>query len=548
MPVKYGFLLFCVTAACCFANGTYSIIPRPVSMQPQDGYFTLTPGTRVTADKSIHSVAGMINELLAPAMGFQLQIVKNTDRTTNVISLKLDGSLADKLGAEGYTLAVGKETIQVKAAKPAGLFYGLVTIKQLLPEAIYSDTKVRNTDWRVPCVTITDFPRFSWRGMHLDVCRHFMPKEFVRKYIDLLALHKMNVFHWHLTDDQGWRIEIKQYPKLTDIGAWRKETIIGHARGSKDAWTFDGIPHGGYYTQDEVREIVAYAKDRFVTVVPEIELPGHSQAAIAAYPQLGNYDKKLDVCTWWGYGEDVFNVEEGTITFLQNVLTEVMELFPSRYIHIGGDEVPKHHWQNSVQAQARMEELGLANEEELQSWFIKQMDTFLDRHGRRLVGWDEILEGGLAPGATVMSWRGVDGGIAAAKAGHDVVMASGTHLYFDKYQSRPEGQPLAIGGFVPLEHVYSFEPIPAALSEKEAGHVLGAQGQVWTEYILDVDHAEMMALPRLCALAEVVWTPAAQKNYDDFYTRLETHAKRLDRLDVNYFPLQKHQPRPERQP
>jgi hexosaminidase len=541
--MKCGLLLTCLSTACCFANAAYSVIPQPVSMQPQEGYFTLSPATQVIADESAHSVAMMVNELFAPAMGFQLRIVKTTDRTTNLISLKLNGTLADELGAEGYKLIVGKETIQVEAAKPAGLFYGLVTVKQLLGEAIYSSEKVRNVDWRVPCVMITDTPRFEWRGMHLDVCRHFMPTAFVKQYIDLIAMHKMNVFHWHLTDDQGWRIEIKQYPRLTDIGAWRKETIIGHARGPKP-WDFDGVPHGGYYTQEDVREVVAYAKARFVTVVPEIEMPGHSQAAIAAYPELGNYDQKLDVCTWWGWGEDVFNVDDATITFLQNVLTEVMELFPSTYIHIGGDEVPKHHWQNSERAQSRMNKLGLANEEELQSWFIKRMDTFLDTHGRRLIGWDEILEGGLAPGATVMSWRGIDGGIAAAKAGHDVVMAPGTHLYFDKYQSPPEGQPLAIGGFVPLEHVYSFEPIPAALTETEAKHVLGAQGQIWTEYILDSDHIELMALPRMCALAEVVWTPAAQKDYDDFYTRLETHAKRLDRLDVKYFPLKKHQKQP----
>ncbi len=541
--MKCGLLLTCLAAARCFANPAYSIIPQPIEMQPQEGYFTLTPATLVVADAEAKAVAAMVNELFAPATGFQLRIVETTDRTDNRIILKLDATLRPELGAEGYMLVVGKETITIKAAKEAGLFYGLVTVKQLLPPAIYSPKKVRDTVWQLPCVTITDTPRFAWRGMHLDVCRHFMPKEFVKQYIDLIAMHKMNVFHWHLTDDQGWRIEIRQYPKLTDIGAWRKETIVGHARGPKP-WPFDGIPHGGYYTQDEVREIVAYAKARFVTVVPEIEMPGHSQAAIAAYPELGNYDQKLDVCTWWGWGEDVFNVDDATITFLQNVLTEVMELFPSTYIHVGGDEVPKHHWKNNPAAQARMKKLGLTDEEQLQSWFIKQMDTFLDGHGRRLIGWDEILEGGLAPGATVMSWRGTDGGIAAAKAEHDVVMAPQTHIYLDHYQSPPEGQPLAIGGFSPLEKVYGFEPVPPVLSEKEAKHILGAQGQIWTEYILDTDHVEMMALPRMCALAEVVWTPASKKDYDDFYTRLETHAKRLDRMDVNYFPLKKHQPKP----
>lgn len=542
--MKCGVLIMALlTGVCCFAGPSYSVIPEPVSLQPQDGSFEINPGTLIVADERTHAVATMFNELLSPATGFQFRIVPDTDQKSNIITLKLDGSLEKELGAEGYRLIVSPTDIRITAPKEAGLFYGLVTLKQLLPEAIYSDDKVRDTAWRLPCVTITDYPRFPWRGMHLDVCRHFMPKEFVKKYIDLIAMHKMNVFHWHLTDDQGWRIEIKQYPKLTDVGAWRKETIVGHARGPKP-WTFDGIPHGGFYTQDEVRDIVAYAKKRFITVVPEIEMPGHSQAAIAAYPELGNTDKKLDVCTWWGSGEDVFNANESTITFLQNVLTEVMGLFPSTDIHIGGDEVPKNFWKDSPQAQARMKELGLANEEELQSWFVKRMDTFLDAHSRRLVGWDEILEGGLAPGAIVMSWRGIDGGIAAAKAGHDVIMAPGSHTYLDHYQSKPEGQPLAIGGFLPLEKVYSFEPVPPSLTQAEAKHVLGAQGQLWTEYILDPDHVELMALPRMCALAEVVWTPAAQKNYDDFYTRLETQAKRLDRLDVHYFPLKKHQEQP----
>ncbi|MBL7215087.1 MAG: beta-N-acetylhexosaminidase [Phycisphaerae bacterium] len=518
----------------------YSIIPQPVNVQSQNGYFTFDPGTQVIANENTHSVAAMLNEILSPAMGFQLRIVNNSEQKTNTITLKLDGALEKELGPEGYRLAVSNDTIQVEAAKEAGLFYGLVTIKQLLPAAIYSSDKVRDTAWRLPCVKITDYPRFQWRGMHLDVCRHFMPKEFVKKYIDLIALHKMNVFHWHLTDDQGWRIEIKQYPKLTEVGAWRKETIVGHARGPKP-WPFDSIPHGGFYTQDDIREVVAYAKDRYITVVPEIEMPGHSQAAIAAYPELRNDDKKFDVCTWWGYGEDVFNVQESTITFLQNVLTEVMGLFPSTYIHIGGDEVPKNHWKNSPQAQAHMKELGLANEEELQSWFIKRMDTFLDARGRRLVGWDEILEGGLAPGAVVMSWRGTESGIAAAKAGHNVVMAPNSHTYFDHYQANPEGEPLAIGGFSPLEKVYGYEPIPETLTQEEAKHILGAQAQVWTEYILDAKHVEYMALPRMCALAEVVWTPAEKKNYDDFYERLAEHAKRLEVLDVNFHPLKKHQ-------
>jgi hexosaminidase len=537
-----GLLLMLLMTAACYGDTMPSIIPQPVDIQPQEGFFELTPETAIITDPSSQHRGEYLADTLAPAMGFRLSVRQQPVGDKPYIILKQNNALKD-IGDEGYHLTIQKDNVTIQAKTQHGLFYGIMTLKQLLPPEIFSETKVGGVQWKVPCVTITDTPRFQWRGMHLDVCRHFMPREFVKKYINLIALHKMNVFHWHLTEDQGWRIEIKQYPKLTGVGARRAETIVGHARGPRDSWTFDGTPHGGYYTQDDIREIVAYAKERFVTVVPEIEMPGHSQAAIAAYPELGNYNQKLDVCTWWGYGADVFNVEESTITFLQNVLTEVMDLFDSEYIHIGGDEVPKHHWKNSQRAQARMKELGLQPEEELQSWFIQRMDAFLTEHGRRLVGWDEILEGGLAPGAVVMSWRGTAGGIAAAEAGHDVIMAPSTHLYFDHYQSPPEGQPLAIGGFTPLEKVYGFEPIPDELTAEQAKHVLGAQGQVWTEYIKDPNHVETMALPRMCALAEVVWTPADKKDYDNFYERLTEHAERLKMLDVNFFPLKKHQPR-----
>ncbi len=337
----------------------------------------------------------------------------------------------------------------------------------------------------MPCGTIEDRPRFGWRGMMLDCSRHFMPIEFIYQWIDLLAIHKMNVFHWHLTDDQGWRIEIKKYPKLTEIGAWRKETLIGHAL-SKQQHRYDGTPHGGFYTQDQIRSVVKYAAARNVTVVPEIEMPGHSQAAIAAYRHLGNTAQPIDVWTSWGVNANILNVEESTIRFFQDVLTEVMELFPSPFIHIGGDEALKDQWKASPRAQARMAELGLKNEHELQSWFIRRMDEFLASRGRTLVGWDEILEGGLAPGAMVMSWRGEEGGIAAADAGHDVVMSPQQRVYFDHYQSEnKDEEPLAIGGFTPIEHVYQYEPVPAAMDEKAAAHVQGAQAQLWTEYVPD---------------------------------------------------------------
>jgi hexosaminidase len=399
---------------------------------------------------------------------------------------------------------------------------------------VYRSAPIGTLDWRIPCVEIEDIPRFGWRGAHLDVARHFMPKSFIKKFIDLLALHKLNTFHWHLTEDQGWRIEIKRYPRLTEVGAWRKETVVGHYRSVENP-VYDGRPHGGFYTQEDISEIVAYAQERCINVIPEIEMPGHAQAAITAYPELGNTGRPAEVRTIWGISEEVFNVNETTIEFLQNVLTEVLELFPSEFIHIGGDECPKRQWRESPDAQARMRELGLADEEELQGYFIRRMDTFLTGRGRRLVGWDEILEGGLAPNATVMSWRGEDGGIAAAKAGHDVVMAPNIYTYLDYYQSEDwETEPLAIGGYVPLEKVYHYEPVPAALSAAEGRHVLGTQGQLWTEYMPDYRQVEYMAFPRLCALAEVAWTPPQHKDYGEFSSRLTAHLKRLDVLDVNY--------------
>jgi len=511
-----------------------SVIPQPVSMQVNQGQFTLSADTVIVAEAGLQDKAVQLAEALRPATGFPFTI--QSAAAGNAIRLKLDASL-ERLGKEGYQLTVKPDGIAIDAPAKAGVFYGIQTLRQLLPEAIYAVDKQSGIAWTVPCVEIEDYPRFVWRGMHLDVARYFMPAEFVKKYIDLLAMHKMNTFHWHLTEDQGWRIEIRKYPKLTEIGAWRDETIVGHAgRGENE---YDGVRHGGFYTQQQVREIVAYAKQRHVNIVPEIEMPGHSQAAIAAYPELGCTDRPLKVLTTWGVNENVFNVNEVTFTFLQDVLLEVMELFDSPFIHIGGDEVPKKQWKENAYAQAKIKELGLKNEEELQSWFIKRIDTFVTQHGRRIIGWDEILEGGLAPGATVMSWRGEAGGIAAARAGHDVVMASNSHLYLDYYQADPKTEPLGIGGFVPLEKVYGYDPIPAVLNSQQAKHILGAQGQLWAEYIPNPRHAEYMAFPRASALAEVVWSPKQARNYDQFIERMMTHAQRLSRLDVNYCPLEK---------
>ncbi|MCD4753892.1 MAG: beta-N-acetylhexosaminidase, partial [Anaerolineaceae bacterium] len=418
-----------------------------------------------------------------------------------------------------------------------GIFYGTHTLLQLLPVDILRDAEVSDVAWEIPCVSITDQPRFGWRGMMLDCCRHFMPKEFVKKFIDLLAFYKMNRFHWHLTEDQGWRIEIKQYPKLTEVGSYRPETVVDKTWLTETP-VYDGKPEWGFYTHEDVKEIVAYASERFVTVIPEIEMPGHCQAALAAYPELGNLRKKLSVLRQWGINQDVFNVEDSTIEFLKNVLSEVLDLFPSEFIHVGGDECPKDQWRASKAAQAKMKKLGLQNEDELQSWFIRQMDQFLTENGRRLVGWDEILEGGLAVNATVMSWRGEEGGVAAAKAGHDVVMAPHQHVYFDHNQHQAQvDSEVRIGGLITLEDVYAYEPVPAEMSEEEAQHVLGAQGQIWTEYMKNSKEVEWMAFPRTLALAEVLWSPKDKKDYPGFSERFPHLLRQLELMDVNYYRL-----------
>lgn len=515
------------------ATPALSLVPLPESVVAKSGTFRLGASTAiVAAPGAAQAVAYQLREYLAPTTGLPLPVLGRAGGKH--IRLRIDRRTGK--GPEGYRLVVSEDGVEIRAAAAAGLFYGVQTLRQLFPAETFRAGFPARTDWSIPAVEIADAPRFGWRGMHLDVGRHFMPKEFVLKFLDLLAMHKFNVFHWHLTEDQGWRIEIKKYPRLTEVGSIRKETMLGHYGDQK----WDGKPHGGFYTQDDIREVVAYAQARHINVVPEIEMPGHAQAAIAAYPELGNLDKKLEVGTTWGVVENVFNVEDSTISFLQDVLTEVMDLFPSKFIHIGGDECPKTQWKASPKVQEKMKKLGLKDEHEMQSWFIRQMDTFLANKGRRLIGWDEILEGGLAPGAAVMSWRGEDGGIAAARSGHDVVMAPTDKTYFDYYQSRDTAkEPLAIGGFVPLQTVYDYEPIPDELTAAEAKHVLGAQGQLWTEYIPHGKQVEYMAFPRACALAEVLWSPKAPRDYSAFLARLSPHLARLKSADVNFRPLDK---------
>ena len=518
------------------AGPAIAVIPQPVRVTARTGHFTLTARTVIWADARSASVARQLARALEPATGYSFVVRTTGAPPPNSIALRHDASL-QRVGKEGYTLDVSRTGISLRAPAPAGLFYATQTLRQLLPAEIFRAAPVPDIAWTVPAVAIEDSPRFAWRGAHLDVGRHFMPKEFVRKYIDLLALHKLNTFHWHLTEDQGWRLQIRKYPRLTDVGAWRPQSLIGRQSAQRDTtqWQFDAEPHGGFYTQEDAREIVAYAKARFITVVPEIEMPGHALAAIAAYPTLGVTGDSVGVGMRWGVYSDILNADATTVAFMQDVLSEVLEIFPGSYIHIGGDEADKAKWKTSPRIAARIQELGLKDENELQSWFIRQMDGFLTARGRRMVGWDEILEGGLAPNATVMSWRGTAGGIAAARAGHDVVMAPTSHTYLDYYQSENTGaEPIAIGGFLPLERVYSFDPMPAELEPQFAKHIIGGQAQVWTEYMQDPKKVEYMAFPRLTALAEAVWTPLARKDYADYRARLDVHLARLGALDVNF--------------
>lgn len=510
-----------------------SIIPQPVRLELKTGQFILDTACIVATDPGAVEIAEGFVRSLVPALGIEYVVFPEPPQGKHKpLWLRLDPALAD-LGSEGYRLRVAPDRVEMAAAEPAGLFYATQTLRQLMPPEIFSQVPLSGVEWAIPCVEIEDSPRFPWRGAMLDVCRHFMPKDFILKYIDLLALHKCNTLHWHLTEDQGWRLEIKKYPRLTEVGAWRKGTVVGQGDEESTYFAYDNVPHGGFYTQEDAQEVVAYAKSRFVRVVPEIEMPGHCQAAIAAYPELGNTGKQLEVCKHWGIIEAVFNVEESTIRFLQDVLDEVMEIFPSPFIHVGGDEVPKKEWKGSPSAQKRIRELGLKDEEELQSYFTRRMDAFLAGRGRRLIGWDEILEGGLAPGAAVMSWRGEEGGISAANAGHDVVMAPYQYLYLNTPQIQ-EDTHRKNGNFLPLEKVYQYDPLPAAIDPARARHVLGAQAELWSESIGDPGRMEYMSFPRLCALAEVDWAPPETKNYDDFKSRLLVHLNRLDGLKVNY--------------
>ncbi|MFC4634875.1 beta-N-acetylhexosaminidase [Dokdonia ponticola] len=516
------------------AASDYQIIPKPLSLETSQGRFLVDEKTIIVGDVSLTNEINYVSDMLQVGSRFTVSTSNDSanEKKKNSITLLLDESLPSD---ESYKLEVTFDNVVISGKTPAGIFYGIQSLRQLLPATVESES-TNKVPLTIPAVLIEDQPTYVYRGMHLDVGRHFFPVDFIKKYIDLIAMHKMNTFHWHLTEDQGWRIEIKKYPKLTEIGSQRKETIL---EKNFNPYIGDGKPYGGFYTQEEVKEIVAYATSRHITVIPEIELPGHSLAAIASYPELGNTGQTHEVGTRWGVYDQIYAPKEDTFAFLEDVLTEVIALFPSKLIHIGGDEAPKKEWKESNYAQELIKREGLKDEHELQSYFIKRIEKFLNSKGRDIIGWDEILEGGLAPNATVMSWRGIQGGIDAARMQHNVIMTPGSHCYFDHYQVDKEAQseePLAIGGYTSVEKVYSYQPTPEELSPDLQKYILGAQGNVWTEYILDGGHVEYMVLPRMTALSEVLWTSPASKNWDDFKVRLQHFKKRYDVMELNYAP------------
>ena len=516
-----------------YSENKYNIIPYPQQLVSQSGEFVFNSNTRILCNLKQPEILNLARQFTAQlnlVSGMNLNIVElSATDTTNVVVFQ---NLTNAESKESYRLNISSKTIRIISGSANGFFYGLQSLYQLMPSEVYSKKYVEIKKWFVPSVQIIDKPRFSYRGLHLDVCRHFFPVSFIKKYIDAMAIHKLNSFHWHLTDDQGWRIEIKKYPRLVDIGSKRAETLVGYYY-SQYPQQFDNKPHKGYYTQEEAREIVAYAAERFITVIPEIEMPGHAVAALASYPYLScRRDSTLKVATRWGVFPDIYCPRDTTFRFLENVLTEIMAIFPSKYFHIGGDECPKERWKACPDCQAKIKKEGLKDENGLQSYFIHRIETFLNSKGRKIIGWDEILDGGLAPNATVMSWRGTRGGIAAAKAGHDVIMTPGATCYFDHYQADPVSEPVSIGGYLPLSMVYNYEPVPVELTTIEAKHIWGAQANLWTEYISTTEHAEYMAFPRVSAMAEVLWSNKTNCNWDSFRKRMDTEYERYKYLDI----------------
>lgn len=510
------------------------IIPVPVSVKKMAGEFILSQETVLLADSTDNKAVIFLKDYLLDKTNLKVKLKKyNGAPTVNSVVLTSKG--AESLPAGGYMLTITPQNITITGSG-AGLFYGVQSLIQLMPLEMAATAKI-------PCAEINDYPRFGYRGLMLDVSRHFFSVEFVKKYIDLMAAYKLNNFHWHLTDDQGWRIEIKKYPKLTQISSQRAQTVIGNYH-DRTPQQFDNTPYGGYYTQDQIRDVVKYAADRYINIVPEIEMPGHSEAVLAAYPEL-SCDPSLTtykVAETWGVFHNIYEPSEKTFSFLKDVLTEVMDLFPGKYIHVGGDEVPKDAWRKSKFCQDLIKKLGLkddkssSKEDKLQSYFIQRIEKFINSKGRSMIGWDEILEGGLSPNATVMSWRGEAGGIAAAKQGHNVVMTPGSGgLYIDQQQGKSNLEPLSIGGYDPLSRIYRYNPLPDELTSDQQKYILGAQANLWTEYIPTENKVEYMILPRILALAELTWSPLANKNYADFANvRLPRHLARFDQEGLDY--------------
>lgn len=536
--VLFLFLLCCIVSSCKgILNKTYQesdikIIPKVAELKVHPGVFVFNENTSfVTSGVKDETAALLLIDKFKKAAGWDLQVVKIAPNS-NFIHFINDDSLED----EAYQIQVFENHVKIIASNNSGFLYGVQSLRQLLPIEIESNTKIENISWEVPNIEINDRPRFKWRGLMLDLSRHFFDKEYIKETIDALSLHKMNILHLHLVDDQGWRIEIKKYPKLTEVGAWRvdQEHIPWNSRSinnPKEKGTY-----GGFLTQDDLKEIVAYATLKGVEVVPEIEMPAHVSSAIAAYPELSCLENSIAIPSGalWPITDIYCAGKENTFQFLEDVLLEVMEIFPSKYIHIGGDEATKTNWEACSHCKKRIASEGLENVEELQSYFIKRMEKFINSKGKKLIGWDEILEGGLAPDATVMSWRGVKGGIEAAKHGNNAIMTPVSHCYFDYYQGPPSKEPIAAGGFTPVSKVYAFDPIVDGLTAEEEKHVLGGQANVWAEFIPTKEHSQYMIYPRLTALSETVWSTKESRNWDDFSQRLKTMLTRYDLLGINY--------------
>lgn len=536
--LNHALLAGALALACTSCNkeqeANYQVIPLPQEVSLTQGNpFNLNGNVLIAYPENnalLQRNAEFLSEYIRQSTDYapKTKAIAAGEQVTNAITLGLDPGIANK---EGYVLTTTPEGISINGQTENGVFYGIQTLRKSIP------AEAKGATILIPAGEIKDEPRFPYRGMHLDVGRHFFPIEFIKKYIDLLALHNMNTFHWHLTEDQGWRIEIKKYPKLTEIGSQRSRTVIG-----KNTQEYDNTPYGGFYTQEEAKEIVKYAQERYITVIPEVDLPGHMLAALAAYPELGCTGGPYEVCPRWGVFEDVLCIgNDKTMQFLEDVMGEIIEIFPSEYVHIGGDEAPRDRWKECPKCQARIKAEGLkadknhTAEDRLQSYCMTRIEKFLNSKGRRIIGWDEILEGDVAPNATVMSWRGMEGGIEAAQLGHDVIMTPTSFCYFDYYQTADtQDEPLGIGGYVPIEKVYSLEPVPAALTKEQGKHILGAQANLWTEYIASTEHVEYMILPRMAALAEVQWTQPEKKDFKDFTTRLARLMKFYQRDGFNY--------------